>query len=118
MRQNTSNKVRDIYKLDKHLDRVWNQIKSELSSQNKTILDKYDTEMVNAGLGKATRIKQLKIILSLTRKFNKDWNEITRDDVSRIVKEIMNEYGDVNGDETESSRDFKKVLKIFVDGIG
>ena len=25
----------------------------------------------------------------------------------------MNKHGDVNGDETESSRDFKKILKLF-----
>jgi len=69
--------------------------------------------MVDEGLGKATRIKHLKMILSLSRKINKPWNSVTRDDLSKLVREIMNQYGDVNGDETESSRDFKKVLKIF-----
>jgi hypothetical protein len=114
LRQNTSNKVRDIYKLDRQLDRVWTQIKTELSTQNRTILDKYDTEMVNVSLGKATRIKHLKIILSITRKINKNWNDVNKDDISRIVREIMNEYGDVNGNETESSRDFKKILQSII----
>ena len=69
--------------------------------------------MINVGLGKATRVKHLKIVLSLSRKINKNWNDVIQDDISRVVKEIMNEYGDVNGDETESSGDFKKILKIF-----
>lgn len=69
--------------------------------------------MVKQGLGKATRIKHLKIFLSLSRRINKEWNSVTKDDIDRLVREIMQEYGDVNGDETETSRDFKKVLKLF-----
>ncbi len=73
----------------------------------------YDSEMVNAGLGKATRLKHLKVLVSLSRRTSKNWNKMTGDDISSLVKTIMDEYGDANGAETESSRDFKKVLKIF-----
>lgn len=69
--------------------------------------------MVNLGIGKATRTKHLQILLTISRKINKKWSQVTKSDIDRLVKEIMNEYGDVNGDETESSRDFKKILKLF-----
>jgi integrase len=49
----------------------------------------------------------------MTRKISKDWANATKPDIDKLIKEIMNEYGDVNGDETESSRDFKKILKLF-----
>lgn len=113
MKQNLDHEVRDIYKLDKQLSRVWKQIKSTLSDDSVQLMEKYDTELVNLGIAKATRIKQLKIIHSISRKINKNWNEVTKNDLDKLVKDIMNEHGDVNGDETESSRDFKKVLKLF-----
>ena len=112
-RQDTSQQIRDIYKLDRQLELIVNQIHSELSLETQQLLDLYDSEMVNSSLGKATRIKQLKILLSLSRKINKNWNDVTALDVSNLVRDVMNEYGDVNGDETESSRDFKKILKLF-----
>lgn len=113
MRQNLDHEVRDIYKLDKRSTRVWNLIKKELFIENVELLEKYETEMINLGIAKATRIKHLQILLTISRKINKNWADITKSDIDRLIKEIMNEYGDVNGDETESSRDFKKILKLF-----
>ena len=113
LKQNLDHEVRDIYKLDKQLSRVWKQIKSTLSEDSIQLIEKYDTELVNLGIAKATRIKQLKIIHSISRKINKNWSDITKNDLDKLVKDIMNEHGDVNGDETESSRDFKKILKLF-----
>jgi len=113
LKQNASQEIRDIYKLDKQLVRVWKQIHSELSKKDCITIDNYDTEMVNTGLGKSTRIKHLKLLLSITRKINKEWSQVTKVDISNLVRNIMNEYGDFNGDETETSRDFKKILKLF-----
>ena len=113
LKQNTSQEVRDIYKLDKQLERVEKQIKNELSNSQSFLLEKYDSEMVNIGLGKSTRIKHMKILLSITRKTNKEWYDIAKDDPSNLVKNIMKEFGDFNGDETETSRDFKKIPKLF-----
>ena len=113
LKQNLDHEVRDIYKLDKQLSRVWKQIRSALSDDSIQLIEKYDTELVNLGIAKATRIKQLKIIHSISRKINKNWSDVTKNDLDKLVKDIMNEHGDVNGDETESSRDFKKILKLF-----
>ena len=71
-------------------------------------MEKYDHEMINLGLGKSTRIKHLKILLSLTRKINKDWSEINNEYISNLVKNIMKEYGDYNGIFNE-----KRHAKIF-----
>ena len=113
MRQNLDQEIRDIYKLDDRAVRVWRLIKSELSPENVDLLERYETEMINLGIAKATRIKHLQILLTMTRKISKDWANATKPDIDKLIKEIMNEYGDVNGDETESSRDFKKILKLF-----
>ena len=113
MKQSLDHRVRDIYKLDKQLKRVWNQINSDLSENNVQLIEKYDTVMINLGIAKATRIKQLKIIQSLSKRIPTDWTEISKHDIDKLIKEIMDEYGDVNGDETESSRDFKKIFKLF-----
>lgn len=113
MRQNLDHEVRDIYKLDKRSARVWALIRNELSPENVKLFEKYETDMINLGIAKATRIKHLQVLLTISRKLNKNWIDVTKFDIDRLIKEIMNEYGDVNGDETESSRDFKKILKIF-----
>ena len=113
MKQNLDQEVRDIYKLDKHLSRIWNQINSTLSNESVKLIEKYETEMINLGIAKATRIKHLKIIYSLSRRINKEWSDVTKSDIDKLVKELMNEYGYINGNETETSRDYKKILKIF-----
>ncbi|MEM3065495.1 MAG: site-specific integrase [Candidatus Nitrosotenuis sp.] len=113
MRQNLDQEIRDIYKLDDRAVRVWRLIKSELSPENVELLERYETEMINLGIAKATRIKHLQIMLTITRKINKKWPDVTKPDIDKLVKDVMNQYGDRNGDETESSRDFKKILKLF-----
>ena len=92
---------------------MWKQINSTLSPESVQLIENYDTEMINLGIAKATRIKQLKIIHSISRRINKEWSDVTKNDIDKLVKDLMNEYGDINGDETESSRDFKKILKLF-----
>lgn len=113
MKQTLDLQIRDIYKLDSKITRLWTLIKSELSSENIELLEKYETELINTGLAKATRIKQLQILYSITKKISKNWTCVSKTDLDRLVREIMDQYGDVNGDETETSRDFKKILKIF-----
>lgn len=52
------------------------------------------------------------MILSLSR-LNKDWEDVTKNDVDKLVWKIMNQYGDDNGQETNTSHDHNKILKIF-----
>lgn len=69
--------------------------------------------MVNSSLSKATRHKNLKMILSLSRMLNKDWQDVTKSDIEALVFDIMTRYGNQTGQETNMTWDHKKTLKIF-----
>jgi integrase/recombinase XerD len=69
--------------------------------------------MVNASLAKATRIKQLNMIISLSRILRKNWVDVTKDDIDELVFKVMERYSDQNGKETNTTWDHKKVLKSF-----
>lgn len=88
-------------------------VDSQLSKNNADLIRKYDQVMVTQSLSKATRSKHLKILLSLSKIINKDWIDVTKSDIDMLVYEIMQRYGEESGQESETSRDFKKVLKIF-----
>ena len=69
--------------------------------------------MILLGLGKATRHKNIQIILNLSRFLGKDWVTASKDDIESIVIKITELYSDNNGKETYTSYDHKKILKIF-----
>jgi len=69
--------------------------------------------MILVGLGKATRHKNIQIILNLSRFLGKDWVTASKDDIENIVIKITELYSDNNGKETYTSYDHKKILKIF-----
>lgn len=103
----------DIYNYDKLFDRLSKQLNNELSKENFEIIQRYDRIMVTESLAKATRLKHLKMLLSLTRFHNKNWVDLTKSDIDDLVHDIMKKYGSASGQESETSRDHKKVLKIF-----
>ena len=70
--------------------------------------------MVRQSIAIATRQKHLRTLLGLSRLLQKDWKEITKNDVEKLVYEIMQRHSDESGKETNYSYDHKKVLKIFV----
>jgi 5-bromo-4-chloroindolyl phosphate hydrolysis protein len=45
--------------------------------------------MVKQSLSKATRLKHLKVVLSLSKMIKKDWKDVTKDDVDTLVYRIM-----------------------------
>lgn len=102
-----------IYDYDYLLKNIYSLINNELSENNVKLVTKYDQEMVNLSLSKATRHKNLKMILSLSRMLKKDWTDITKEDVGALIYDIMTRYGNSTGQETNTSHDHKKVLKIF-----
>jgi len=102
-----------IYDHDNLLQNAYNLIKKELSQDNIELIQKYDRAMVNASLSKATRHKHLKMILSLSRLLNKNWKDFTKEDIDELVFRIMERYGNSSGQETNTTWDHKKVLKIF-----
>lgn len=102
----------EIYEYDKFIDQTYNLMKKDLSEEYCKLARKYDVAMVKDGLGKAARLKHLKMLLSLGRILKKDWSKTTKDDIDNLVVRIMDLYSN-SGKETETTRDHKKVLKIF-----
>ena len=69
--------------------------------------------MLCSSMAKATRHKHLQTILNLTRYLKKDWDAATANDIGSLVVEIVRRYANDNGQETYTSYDHKKILKIF-----
>ena len=95
------------------MENVHNLIKRELSEKNANVIYKYDIEMVRQSIALATRQKHLRTLLNLSRLLNKDWEDISSDDINELVYKIMDQHGDESGQETNYSYDHKKILKIF-----
>lgn len=106
-------KTRGVYDYDYLLDNLYSLLKKELSEKNFALIKKYDMNMVNSSLSKATRHKNLKMILSLSRLLQKDWIDVTKQDIEELVWKVMSQYGNHNGQETNTTWDHKKALKIF-----
>jgi len=98
--------------------------KSRITSQKKELkklvtvadfklLEKYEIIMINESLAEATRCKHFEILLSLTRMLSKkSWNTLNQDDIDLLVSNVMKTYS-VDGKETNTTYDHKKILKIF-----
>jgi integrase/recombinase XerD len=107
-------KKKGIHDYESRTKWVKRQIESELSKANVELITQYEMEMVRQSISIATRQKHLRTLLGLSRILQKDWKEITKNDVEKLVYEIMQKHADESGKETNYSYDHKKVLKIFV----
>jgi len=114
MSQNTTTKRKtiELYDHDKLLKQTFVLIKKDLTQEHYDLAKQYDVAMVQDVLSKSTRLKQLKMLLSLGRLVNKDWSDITKNDIELLVVRIIDTYSE-SGKETETTRDHKKVLKLF-----
>lgn len=56
-----------IHPYDRRIANTLKRIENELSKYNVELIKSYDRELVNNSLAKATRLKQLEIILNLSR---------------------------------------------------
>ena len=102
-----------IHDYDCKISNTYSLIERELSPYNVQLIRKYDSELVKQSLAKATRLKHLQIMLNLTRFIKKDWKDITKDDIDRLVLKIVELYANDSGQETNTTWDHKKILKIF-----
>jgi len=73
----------------------------------------YDKVMARQSISKATRRIHVQALLNLTRMLQKDWKDVTRKDVDELVFKIMDTYANERGQESWTSFDLKKVLKLF-----
>jgi len=102
----------DIYNLNRQIEQIWNQIKTEFSEDDVAELEKYEIVMVKETLAKSTRLKNLKMLLSLRRLAGKDLVTLDKNDIDKLVVRIMDTYSQ-SGKETETTKDHKKILKLF-----
>ncbi len=89
------------------------QITRELSPENSELIKKYDRAMTSQSMAVATRQKHLRTLLTLSRLLDKNWSDVTKEDVEDLIFKVMDQFSDENGQETYYSYDHKKVLKIF-----
>lgn len=106
-------KKNGIHDYDSIMKGVKRQIKNELSAKNVKLISQYDMEMVRQSIAIATRQKHLRTLLGLSRLLRKDWKDVTKNDIEKLVYDIMQNYSDKSGKETNYSYDHKKILKIF-----
>jgi integrase/recombinase XerD len=110
----TSNLKRSsVYDYDGLTDGIFRLLKRDVSAENSILIEKYDRIMVSLSMAKATRLLHLRTLLSLSRMLGKNWSDVTKSDVDELVYKIMKRYSSGNGQETNTSSDHKKILKIF-----
>ena len=114
MRQILRKKFGDLYDLEKRLERSHKTARREFSESNFVLFEKYDEFMLAETLAKATRDKNLQVVIGLTRLLGKNWADVTKDDIQSLVAKINQKYTDEKGKETNTSFDYKKILKLFV----
>lgn len=104
----------DIYNYDKSIKQTKQLIKNDerISKADEKLIEDYDRSMIRESLAKATRLKHLQVVLNLSRLLPKDWKDVTKSDIEDLVTKVVETYSD-NGQESHSSRDHKKVLRIF-----
>jgi len=98
---------------DRKLQRAFEKAKEKLSSENFDLIKRYDAEMATLGLKKSTRVKQISIIVDMSIRIGKNWREVTKEVIDNLIRNIIDEFGDNLGGETETTRDYKKSLKPF-----
>jgi len=101
-----------IYDYNKRISRTMILIKNELSKENIDIIEQYHNVMITESFSKATQHKHLQTILNLSRFLEKNWADVTKSDIERIVSLVVQKYSS-DGQETNTTHDHKKVLKIF-----
>ena len=106
-------KKKGIHDYESIMKGVKRQIKNELSAENVELIAQYDMEMVRQSIAIATRQKHLRTLLGLSRLLRKNWKSVGKNDIEKLVYDIMQNYSDPSGKETNYSYDHKKVLKIF-----
>jgi len=68
--------------------------------------------MIIESLSKAVQHKHLQTLLNLSRFLGKNWNEATKMDIENVVSKVVQKYSP-DGQETNTTHDHKKILKIF-----
>lgn len=102
-----------ILDYDRKLQKTLQKAKERLSSENYSLIQRYEAEMATLGLKKSTRAKQISLVVDMSIRLGKEWGDVTKADIDLLIRNIVDEYGDNLGGETETTRDYKKSLRPF-----
>ena len=93
--------------------RIWRRIESDCTTENFTLLKNYERQMIKESLATATINRNLERLHVLTRMLNMNWENATKQDIEELIITVIQKYAD-NGQETDTTYDFKRSLKAFV----
>ncbi|KFM20035.1 Tyrosine recombinase XerC protein [Marine Group I thaumarchaeote SCGC AAA799-P11] len=113
LKSKSKSKDWDVHDYEHRIQLVHQKARAELSKRNYQLFSDYDKSMVRIPLAKATRSKHLTTILTETKMINKEWKDVLRADIDELVYKIMETYADEKGQESNTSYDMKKILRIF-----
>lgn len=110
-----SKKNLQIHNYDKRISQELELLEndSNVSNASLTLINKYHRAMITETLAKATISKHIQTLGNLCRMIDVEWTESTKSDIDKLVANIIEKYADDSGQETHTSRDHKKILKIF-----
>ncbi|MCE9653271.1 MAG: hypothetical protein K8Q89_09520 [Nitrosarchaeum sp.] len=101
-----------IHPFENMIVKLYELAKREMSSNNYQLFERYDKAMIGDTVA-TTRRGQLSIIVRLTRQINKDWNDVTKDDINKLVYDIMEKLREIQSKRiqgTSNSVSFSKVI--------
>lgn len=103
----------EVHPFEKKILQSYDLAKKEMSSKNYKLFERYDMAMIGDTIATSTRYHQLAIIVNLTRQINKDWELVTKEEINKLVYDIMKNHS-TDGKENWTTWDYKKMLRIFM----
>ena len=101
------------YQYQRRVTNTKKQLKKILIPSDYRLVEKFDNVMTLESLADATKAKSLETILSLSRLLSKkSWMKLIQEDIDELVTTVMRIYSK-NGQETNTTYDHKKHLKIW-----
>lgn len=87
----------------------------KISPHTIELIGKYDDAMVQGAISVTTRCKHIETLYSLCKIIdgNWEWEQATKPEIDALTVKIMRTFADDRGQETHTTRDHKKILKIF-----
>lgn len=106
-----------IYNYKKKIDQQFALMKAnpKVSPRSIELIGKYDDAMVQSALSVTTRCKHIETLYSLCKLIDGrwEWEQAAKPEIDSLVVNIMRTFADDRGQETHTTRDHKKILKIF-----
>jgi len=101
------------HKYDQIIKRDLKLCKKKSTKLNYILIEKWQKHLINDACSKAYICKSIKTITNLNVFLDKDWTGATKEDIDNVVTKIMIGYADEKNQESCTSYDHKKFLRLF-----